>query len=176
MFPLRALHGLVGWRAGRQMHWASGSCLVLLASRMQCRFPRSQIIFFGLPRRCCRIGIFFPPPPPLPSRPSQSQNTSFSTFLPQTIVAGTALLQYHNLLLLAFCSLQIPLARSSGHRDRHIPCYLGCIRRYLNTQGNESLSVHPNCTFQGSLGSSRLGPPNSSQTVSVSSPQSRSSS
>lgn len=36
--------------------------------------------------------------------------------------------------------------------------------------------MHPNCTFQGSLGSSRLGPPNSSQTVSVSSPQSRSSS
>lgn len=75
-----------------------------------------------------------------------------------------------------FCSLRIPLARSSGHRDQHKPCYLGCIRRYLNTQGNESLSVHPNCAFQGSLGSTRLGPPNSSQTVSVSSPQSRSSS
>lgn len=52
--PLLALHG-TGGLAGNAV--CVLSCLVSL--HQESRFTRSQIIFFWLPRRCCRIGNFF---------------------------------------------------------------------------------------------------------------------
>lgn len=63
-------------------------CLVSL--HPECRFARSQIIFFWLPRRCCRIGIFFSSL--LFHSVPLTNPKHFSTFLPEVIVAGTALL------------------------------------------------------------------------------------
>lgn len=154
--------------------WAGGQCSASscpVSLHQESRFTRSQIIFFcslavALGSAAFFVSFSFPSLLSIPNNPVHSFPTRCRRY------HSAATYRPYGLSAFCLCSPRIPCAPSSG-RD---PCYLGCIKRYLNPQGNESLSVHPNCTFQGSLGSSRLGPPNRSQTVSVSSPQSRSSS
>lgn len=163
MFPLLASHGL--W-------WASGQRAIAL--RLSCSpciqnadSQGPKLFFFGSLAVAVGSASFFPL-----LFPQSLPNSQTLQYIPSRNHCC-----WCRFAAVCFCfsSLQISLAPSSGRRDQNNPA-ISAAKRYLNPQGNESLSVHPNCTFQGSLGSSRLGTPNSSQTVSVSSPQSRSSS
>lgn len=129
--------------------------------------------YFLLPRRCCRIGNFFSP-----SLSSVSPNPQTIQHIPSRLVAAgtTSLLPTGSTDYLLLLS-----ARSRSHALPHPvvtrPTLLSRLHQALPKPAGKRKFI---CTSQlyipGSLGSSRLGPPNSSQTVSVSSPQSRSSS
>lgn len=159
-----------GWRVGWQ---CSASSLVLLASRIQDPDSQGSQIIFWLPRRCCRIGNVFSP-----SLSSVSPNPQTIQHIPSRLVAaGTSSLPHTGstdyLLLLSARSRSHALPRPAVTR----PTLLSRLHQALPKPAGKRKFI---CTSQlyipGSLGSSRLGPPNSSQTVSVSSPQSRSSS